>query len=75
MFKILKEKKFKKNTPEDKKQLIALYEQQVQGEHSSFMKLVLIRALHILKNSDSKPSKVEDWVVDIEKMWRKIKFK
>ena len=68
--------KIKTNSPEHKKELVSLYEQQLfEKELSSFMKLVLIRALHILKNSDSKPSKVKDWVTDLEKMWKRIKFK
>ena len=55
--------------------LIELYEDQLQKKtESKFMIMVLIEAIRKLKESNSKPNKVESWIVDLEKLWRKTKF-
>ena len=50
--------------------LIKLYNDQLYGS-TEFMKLVLNDAINKL-NNDVEPTKVEDWVVNIEKLWRKL---
>ena len=55
---------------EDRLSLIELYENQLHGEYQ-FMSIVLKEAIRKLKESDIKREKIEDWVVDLEKMWRK----
>ena len=54
--------------------LIKLYKNQLEGEPLEFMQLVLKEAIRKLKESDIAPNRVEDWVVDLEKMWRKTKW-
>jgi hypothetical protein len=62
-----------KITPEEhRKALIKLYTDQAQ-EAGSFMTLVLNEAIRKLCNCpDLNPTKVEDWVVNLEKSWNII---
>lgn len=59
-----------KNDIIHRKGLIELYNKQILYE-TKFMKLVLENAIHKLENKKN-PKKVEDWVVDLEKKWRKL---
>ena len=63
--------KAKKKAIPHKDGLIKLYREQRCYEKSIFMRLVLDDALLKLRN-DVDPKKVEDWVVDLEKLWRKM---
>ena len=51
--------------------LTNLYLNQISENKSDFMDIVLREALRKL-TSGVDPSKVEDWVVNLEKMWRKL---
>lgn len=62
-------KKFENN--EHKKGLISLYEEQL-FKAGPFMSIVLKEAIRKLKESDLPPTKVENWVVNLEKAWRTI---
>ena len=52
-------------------ELIRLYENQLH-EAGPFMTLVLNEAMHKLKESNIHPKRVENWVVRLERNWRKI---
>ena len=62
--------KAKKNSPEHRKGLIELYETQLQ-DAGKFMTIVLVEAIRKLKQTTIKPTAIEDWVVKLEKLYRK----
>lgn len=54
-----------------RKGLFNVYQLQVI-EAGPFMKIVLKEAIRKLKETDIHPSKIENWVVKLEKDWMKI---
>lgn len=70
-FESFNEPKAPKNSKGHREGLIELYEYQLQ-DAGKFMTIVLKEAIRKLKESDLKPTKVEDWVVNLEKSWSKI---
>jgi hypothetical protein len=57
---------------EHRKELIKLYTNQLE-EAGKFMKVVLEEAIRKLCNCPNlNPTKVEDWVVNLEKSWNKL---
>jgi hypothetical protein len=51
--------------------LLDLYQSQINGA-DEFMTAVLKESIRKLKETDIHPSKIEDWVVNLEIMWRKM---
>lgn len=62
-------------TEEHRQGLIKLYTSQLHdgNEESKFMTIVLTEAIRKLKETKLSPSKIEKWVVKLEKAWR-IKY-
>jgi hypothetical protein len=54
-----------------RKTTLSFYRDQLKGERSQFMGAVLQEAITRLSLSNQHPSKVEQFVVDCEKVWRK----
>lgn len=69
--------KIKKNSEEHRQGTIALYEDQLREAKElglTFMPIVLKQAIRKLKLTGKyqmKPSKIEQWVVDLEKLYQK----
>lgn len=68
-------KRIKAKSESHKKGLLKLYKNQLKTEkESKFMTMVLKSAINKLKNSTISSKKIENWVINLEKLWRKIKF-
>jgi hypothetical protein len=65
------ETKVKTNSQEHREGLILLYETQLE-DAGKFMTIVLNEAIRKLKKTTLKPTNIENWVVNLEKQWRKI---